>query len=150
MDTADLAMLAANTLVTAATTDAWNAARRAFVRLFDHGGRQTAAGRRLNATRERLLATPAEELNGKRNELVHEWAIRLRDVLDESPELEPRLRELVTSIRQEPSFNLLKADHSVVAGGDISVRAGGGSVAAAMIAGNVNVSGPQVPGPGSR
>lgn len=149
MDATDLVTLAADTLVTAATTDVWDAARHGFARLFAHGRPQTTAERRLDATRERLLASSAEELDRERDELTREWVIRLQDILDESPDLGATLREMVMEIRQELHLSPLAADHSVWAGRDISVRADGGSVAATVIAGNVSISGPQVPGPGN-
>jgi hypothetical protein len=50
-----LAALAGNTIVSAATTDTWETARRKFARLLGHGDprKEQLAGKRLEETRSR-------------------------------------------------------------------------------------------------
>ena len=55
-----LASLAGNTVAAAATTDAWEAARRKFARLLGRGDpkREQLAEQRLEETREQMNASP--------------------------------------------------------------------------------------------
>jgi hypothetical protein len=148
MDMADLVTRAANTLVAAAVTDSWEAVRREFARLFGRGQPDPAAGRRLDATRDQLLAAPTDGIPRVREELAGEWAVRLRDLLDDAPGLEAGLRELIARIQAGSPVELVNTDYSVSAGRDVAIRADRGSVAAGVIHGNVAPPGPQVPDPG--
>src|SRR5512143_238031 len=92
-----LAALAGNTVVAAATTDAWEAARRGFARLLGRGDpdRTTMAERRLAETREQLTDAEGHDLEQARAALVERWAGRLADLLEEDPGVEAELRVLV-------------------------------------------------------
>jgi hypothetical protein len=133
---AALAALAGNTVVAAAATDTWEAARRGFARLLGSGDpeREQLAGQRLAETREQV--TGADEQ--ARAALAQRWAGRLADLLEEHPDAEADLRALVQQIREAlPAGMVSAADHAVAAGRDVTIGASGGGVAAGVIHGNV-------------
>jgi hypothetical protein len=144
-----LAALAGNTVVAAATTDVWEAARRKFARLLGRGDpkKEQLADKRLEETRERLAGVSGQELEQARAELGRVWQVRVADLLEEDPDAEAELRALVEEIGAQLPGAVSAADHSVAAGGDVNVRADRGGVAAAVIHGNVAPPGPTPPGP---
>jgi hypothetical protein len=147
---AALAALAGNTVVTAATTDAWEAARRGFARLLGRGDpkqEQLAEGR-LAATREQLAAAQGQDLEQSRAALAERWAVRLADLLEEDPGAEASLRALVQQIQAAlPAGSVSAADHAVAAGRDVTINAASGGIAAGVIHGNLAPPGPSRPGP---
>jgi hypothetical protein len=150
MDVATLAALAGNTLVTAAVTDAWEAARRGFARLLGRGDpdRTKLAERRLSETREQLAGTEGTDQEQVRAALAERWAGRLADLLEENPDAEADLRVLVQEIQAVlPAEMVSPADHAVAAGRDLNISASGGGVAAGVIHGNVTPPGPTLQGP---
>ena len=80
-----LAALAGNTVVTAATTDAWEAARRGFARLLGRGDpqRTAVAERRLGQTHEQLTGVTGADLESAQAALEAQWVTRLADLLEE-------------------------------------------------------------------
>lgn len=146
-----LAALAGNTVVAAATTDAWEAARRGFARLLGHGDpdRTKVAEQRLAETHDQLAAAEGQDLEQARAALAERWIGRLADLLEEHPDTEVDLRALVEEIQAVlPAGMVSAADHSVAAGRDVNITADRGGVAAAVIHGNV--APPNPPGPGLR
>jgi hypothetical protein len=146
---AALAVLAGNTVVTAATTDVWEAAKRGFARLLGRGDpdRTKAAERRLAETREQL-AVADTDLASARSALQAQWATRLADLLEEDPGAESNLRALIEEVRAAlPGGMVSAADHSIAVGRDLKITASGGGVAAGVIHGNVAPPGPSGPGP---
>jgi hypothetical protein len=144
-----LAALAGNTVVTAATTDAWEAARRGFARLLGRGdpGQEQLAEQRLAETREQLTGAHDTDLEQARAALAGRWATRLADLLEENPGAEDDLRVLVQQIQAAlPAGTVSAADHAVAAGRDVNISASGGGIAAGVIHGNVT-PGPTQPGP---
>jgi hypothetical protein len=145
-----LAALAGNTVVAAASTDAWEAARRGFARLLGRGNpdRTRVAEQRLAETHEQLTRTVGVDLEAARSALEAQWVTRLADLLEEDPGVEADLRTLVQEIQAAlPAGMVSAADHAVAAGGDVNITASGGGVAAAVIHGNVAPPDPTVPGP---
>ena len=73
-----LAALAGNTVVTAAVTDAWDAARKGFARLLGRGDpdRTKAVEQRLEDTRERLTEATGADLERTRAALEAQWVTR--------------------------------------------------------------------------
>src|SRR5215468_3456094 len=73
-----LASLAGNTVVAAATTDAWEAARRGFARLLGRGNpkQEQLAEQRLEETRQQLAAAEDADLEQARSALAERWAGR--------------------------------------------------------------------------
>jgi hypothetical protein len=155
MDIGSLVALAGNALVGAAVTDAWEDTRHKIARLFGRGKPDRSIERRLDATRERLTETAAADLDEVQASLAAAWATRLADLLEEHPDAEAELRALVEQIAAMlPPGTVTASDHAVAAGRNVNVGADRGSVAAAVIHGNVthgNVTppGPTVPGPGN-
>jgi hypothetical protein len=145
-----LAALAGNTVVAAATTDAWEAARRKFARLLGRGDskKEELADKRLEETRQQLTAVTGHELEHAQGELARAWQVRVADLLEEDPGVEAELRALVEEVRaQLPAEVVSAADHSVAAGRDVDISASQGSLAAGVIHGNVAPPGPTRPGP---
>ena len=96
-----LASLAGQTVVKAAATDAWEAARRGFARLLGRGDptQEQLAERRLDETREQLTGAVGTGLEQARSALAARWATRLADLLEEDPDAEADLRTLVQQIQ---------------------------------------------------
>jgi hypothetical protein len=144
-----LAALAGNTVVAAATTDAWEAARRKFAQLLGHGDpkKEQLADRRLEETRQQLEGASGQELEKAQADLKKVWQLRLQDLLEEDPGVEAELRALVEEVRaQLPAGVVSAADHSVASGRDVNISASEGGVAAGVIHGDVT-PGPTLPGP---
>ena len=145
-----LAALAGNTVVAAATTDAWEAARRKFARLLGRGDpdKTKAAERRLEDTRDQLTSAPGADLERVRAALEAQWVTRLTDLLDDDPGVHAELAAVVEEIRaQLPAGTVAAADHAVAAGRDVNIKATSGGVAAGVIHGDVAPPGPTPPGP---
>lgn len=145
-----LASLAGNTIVAAATTDAWEAAKHKFARLLGRGDpkREQVAAGRLDETHQQFAGLAGAELEQARAALAQRWAGRLGDLLEEVPTAEDDLRALVEEIRAALPAALVSAvDHAVAAGRDVNVTASGGGVAAGVIHGDVTPPGPPGPGP---
>jgi hypothetical protein len=122
---AELALLAARTVVSAAATDTWQAAKRGVARLLGRGD-------------------PARE------QLAERWAGRLADLLEEMPGVEADLRGWVDQVRALlPAGVVSAAGHDVAAGRDVAITASGGGVAAGTIHGDVAPPGPRNPNPAS-
>jgi hypothetical protein len=145
-----LAALAGNTVVAAATTDAWEAARRKFARLLGRGDskKEQLADKRLEETRQQLAAVTGHELQQAQVELARAWRVRMADLLEEDPGVEAELRAVIEEVRaQLPAEVVSAADHSVVAGRDVNISASQGSLAAGVIHGDVAPPDPTWPGP---
>ena len=100
-DTLALASLAGNTVVAAATTDAWEAAGQGFARLLGRGDpeQEQLAERRLAETREQLTEAEGADLEQARAALAERWAGRLADLLEEYPDAEADLRALIQEVQ---------------------------------------------------
>lgn len=145
-----LAALAGNTVVAAATTDVWEAARHKFARLLGRGDpkKEQQAEKRLEETRQQLEGASGRELEQAQADLGRVWQVRIADVLEEDPGIEAELRAVVEEIRaQLPAGTVTAADHAVAAGRDVNIKATSGGVAAGVIHGDVVPPGPTRPGP---
>ena len=145
-----LAALAGNTVVAAATTDAWEAARRKFARLLGRGDpkKEQLAEKRLEETRQQLEGVSGQELEKAQVDLARDWQVRLTDLLEEDPGIEAELRAVVEEIRaQLPAGTVAASDHAVAAGRDVNISTSQGGVAAGVIHGNVAPPGPTQEGP---
>ena len=96
-----LPSLAGNTVVAAATTDAWEAAGQRFARLLGRGDpeQEQLAERRLAETREQLTGAEGADLEQARAALAERWAGRLADLLEEYPDAEADLRTLIQEVQ---------------------------------------------------
>ena len=128
-----LAALAGQTVVAAASTDAWDACKRGFARLLGRGDpkKEQLAEQRLEETRQQLAGTDSDQVRAAQ---TAEWKTRLADLLQEDPDAEAHLRALVQQIQaQLPAGMVSAADHSMAAGRDVRITASGGGVAAGFI-----------------
>jgi hypothetical protein len=144
-----LTALAGNTVVAAATTDAWEAARRKFARLLGRGDpeKEQLAEQRLEETRRQLEGVSGQELEQAQADLARAWQVRLTDLLEEDPGVKAELRAVVEEIRaQLPAGTVAASDHAVAAGRDVNIKATSGGVAAGVIHGDVAPPGPTRPG----
>ena len=140
-----LAALAGQTLVAAATTDAWESAKRGFARLLGRGDqeREALAERRLDNTREELQGALESDREQARTRLEAVWQTRLIDLLEEHPDAASDLQVLIDRIQAELPARVVSASgHGVAAGGNVNINASGGGVAAGTIQGNVSPSNP--------
>ena len=137
-------------MVAAATTDAWEAAKRGIARLLGCG----------DPTQEQLARAPtggdprAARRGGRtdgeqaRAALAAQWATRLADLLDVNPGAEADLRALVQRIQKQLPAGMVSADdHAVAAWRDVNIKADHGGVAAGVLQGTV-VPPNYPPGPG--
>ncbi len=145
-----LATLAGNTVVTAAVTDAWEAARKGFARLLGRGDpdKTKAAERRLEETHDQLTQATGGDLERVRAALEAQWTTRLADLLEDDPGVEADLRALVEQIQAQMSVS----DHAVGAGRDMNVSGGvniadRGGVVAQDVHGGISTGNPTQPGP---
>jgi hypothetical protein len=146
-----LAALAGNTVVTAATTDAWEARRRGFARLLGRGDvkKVELAEQRLAETHKQLTTASGADLERVRAAQQAQWTTRFTDLLEEDLSVEAELRSVVEEIRaQLPGGTVSAAEHSLAAGRDVNITASQGGVAAGVIHGHVAPPGPTRPGPG--
>lgn len=96
-----LAAAGSTALVDAAATDAWQTARTGFARLLGRGNHRTelSVATRLDGMAAQLEQQPDHEREGARQELVIGWTARLRDFLEDNPEVAAELRELIDRVR---------------------------------------------------
>jgi len=144
-----LAVLAGNTVVTAADSDAWEAARQGLARLLGRGdqGMTKLAERRLAETCDQLNQATGADREPVRAALEAQWVNRLADLLEEDPGVEADLRALVQQIQaQLPAGVVPAAGYAVAAGRDVNITASRGGVAAGVIHGDVTPPGPTRPG----
>jgi Tetratricopeptide repeat len=146
-----LAAAAGNTVVTAATSDAWEAARRGFARLLGRGDaeREQLAEQRLEETREQLAGHARTDREEARAALAAQWTTRLADLLEENPDADVNLRTLVQKIQKEQRAGTVSAaDLAVAAGQDMTISASSGGIAAGVIQANLGFFQPQATTPG--
>jgi hypothetical protein len=98
METSDLAALAGNVVIAAATTEIWPAAQEQVALLFGRGNADRAAWDRLDATHRKLHAASADDAAQVRAVQAGQWSTRLDDLLSEHAEAEPELQTLITEI----------------------------------------------------
>jgi hypothetical protein len=141
-----LATLAGNTVVAAATTDAWEAARHKLSRLLGRGDpkRAQTAGRWLDETQQRLTASSSGETERVRAAEMQRWIGRFADLLDEDPGTAGELQATIDQIRAAlPATVVQASDHSIA--GNVSISAPGG-IAAGVWHGDMAPPGPSAPG----
>lgn len=142
------AQTASTALVTAAVSDAWEDARHKVASWFGRGQPDPGAARTFDQTRAELAAVQPAELSILQADLARDWVVRFKDAVRDHPDSGVSLATLADQLQAlVPASTTAATDHSVAAGGDITISAKGGSVAAAVIHGNVSPPGPTVPGP---
>jgi hypothetical protein len=138
---AALAQSAGNALVTAAVTGTWEDLRHKIAGWFGRGQPDPQIERRLDATRDQLLAAAPGELERVQATLAAQWQTRFADLLADHPEAAAGLGALVQEIQAKAAA----AGHSAAAGRDMIARADRGAFAANVVHGDVNL-GPTSPG----
>ena len=147
MVVASLLLLAGQTIVAAAATDAWGLCKRGFAKLLGRGdpAKEQLTEQKLEATRQQLAGSDSDQARAA--EAVA-WKTRLESLLEEDPGAEAQLRALVEEVRaQLPAGVVSAADHSVAAGRDVNIAASGGGLAAGVIHGDVAPPNPTQQGP---
>jgi hypothetical protein len=99
MDLDAVAALAGNTIVAAAVTDAFEGVCRTVARVFGRDRVDPGIERRLDATRQQLIATSREEADAARVVQARQWATRFADLLADHPEAEADVRALVAELQ---------------------------------------------------
>jgi hypothetical protein len=138
---AALAQAASNALVTAMVTDAWEDVRHKIARLFGRGQPDRQIERRLDTTRDQLIAAAPGELEQVQAALAGQWQTRFTDLLADHPDAEAELDALVKEIHT----NVVATGHSAAAGRDVIAEADRGGFAANVVHGDVTM-GPTSPG----
>lgn len=148
-----LASLAGRTVVAAASTDAWAAAKRGFARLLGRGDPQRIelAEQRLEQVHAQLADAVGADLEQEQDRLAAAWQTRVSDLLEEHPELSSDLWAWVEQVQaQLPARTASATGHGVAASRDVIISALNGGVAAGTIHGNVAPSNPTLPGSANR
>jgi hypothetical protein len=101
MDVTELAALAANTVVAAAVTDAFESVRDRVARLFGRGKPDQATERRLETTRAELSTAPGAEAASVEAAQEVQWRVRFADLCEVHPEAAEELAQLVAELRPE-------------------------------------------------
>jgi hypothetical protein len=151
MDPMALAILAAQTIVAAASTDAWDALKRGVARLVGRGNahRERQAEKQLDQAHGQLQADPGQEQT--RSALEAAWQARLFSLLEAEPSSAADLLALVERTRAElPAKAITAVDHGVATGNDVNVTASYSGVAAGVIHGSVSTGNPTDPDPATR
>ena len=99
MDIDALAALAANTVVAAAVTDAFEGLRARVARVFGRDKPDPGIQRRLATTRQQLAATARGDLEGAKAAQARRWETRFADLLTYHPEVAAELQTLLAEFR---------------------------------------------------
>ena len=99
MDADALAVVAGNSVVAAAVTDAFEGVRRTVARIFGRDKADPGTERRLDATRLRLTAISEDDADDARTAQAGQWATRFADLLAEHPEAAAEVRALVADLQ---------------------------------------------------
>ena len=99
MDVDALAALAANTIVAAAVTDAFEGLRTRVARIFGRDDPDPATERRLDATRRQLATGSPGDLEASRAAQASQWQTRFADLLADHPEATAELQGLLAEFR---------------------------------------------------
>jgi hypothetical protein len=134
---AALAVAAGNALVQAAVTDGWPGLRSRVVRLFGRGDLDQQIARRLDATRAELMAAPPDQADTVRSRLASQWETRFGDLLDNFPDAERELANLVEDLKA--AAPVTAAGGSVAADRAVNIGATDGSMAAGIFQGSVTL-----------
>ena len=99
MDIDALAALAANTVVAAAVTDAFEGLRAKVAQVFGRDKPDPGTQRRLDATRRQLTTATGADTQSSQAAQARQWETRFADLLDEHPEAAGELQALLAEFR---------------------------------------------------
>jgi hypothetical protein len=142
-----LAEMAAQAVVAAASTDAWAKAKAGLARLLGRGdlARAQAMEGRLEDMRGQLTTVSGAELAARQASAAGAWQARLEDLMEDEPGLAAEMQVLVEQIRVLVPAGAVASGHGLAAGGNVRITASGGGTAAGVIHGSV-MPGPTGPG----
>ena len=108
MVVASLLLLAGQTIVAAAATDAWGLCKRGFAKLLGRGdpAKEQLTEQKLEATRQQLAGSDSDQARAA--EAVA-WKTRLESLLEEDPGAEAQLRALVEEVRAQLPAGVVSA-----------------------------------------
>jgi hypothetical protein len=116
MDVTELASLAANTVVAAAVTDAFEGVRDRVARLFGRGKPDPATERRLEAMHAELSTVTSADAASVEAAQQVQWRVRFADLCETYPEAAKELAQLIAELRpQLPGSGNVT---NVIAGGE--------------------------------
>ncbi|MEU8998415.1 hypothetical protein AB0C95_26920 [Streptomyces caniferus] len=145
-----LAASGGTAVVTAAGTDAWAGLRQAVARWFGRGDaqRERSELERLDQTEAALHASDPAEAERAHIRLEASWQARIEAVLESLSEGErdhraDQLRGLLA--QYVPQGAAAAGPGGLAVGGNMDIRANGGSIAAGVIHGGVHAGPPAVP-----
>ncbi|MFF4137968.1 hypothetical protein ACFY1B_42290 [Streptomyces mirabilis] len=147
-----LAASGGTAVVTAAGTDAWVGLRQAVARWFGRSDvqREQAELERLDQTGAAMRAAAPAEAERARIRLEASWQARIEAVLESLSESErdqaaDQLRGLLA--QHAPQGPVTAGQGGLAVGGNIDIRADGGSIAAGVIHGGAHTGPPPLPDP---
>ncbi|AEW94541.1 MULTISPECIES: hypothetical protein [Streptomycetaceae] len=114
---AELATLAASTLVGLMVTDAWGQAKKRVAGFFARGGDTTAAEEELDTSRAELMAAEEDADEATAADIQAEWRLRLRRALQADPAAADELRRLLAELEPYGASPPSATVHNVVNGG---------------------------------
>lgn len=147
-----LAAAGGTAVVTAAGTDAWAGLRRAVARWFSRGDalREQAELERLDQTATALQPTDPAEAERARIRQEASWQVRIEAMLEglddaERDQAADQMRSLLA--QHVPQGGVSAGPGGLAVGGNVDIRADGGSIAAGVIHGGAHISTPPAPDP---
>ncbi|WP_086786092.1 hypothetical protein [Streptomyces caniscabiei] len=139
-------------VVQAAGTEAWTGLRKAIARWFGRGDeqREQAELERLDQTASAIEASDADTVDRVRIRQEAAWQTRIEATLESLGEAErdqaaDELRALLA--QHTPHGGVSAGQGGLAVGGDVDIRAEGGSIAAGIINGGVQIGRPLAPDP---
>ncbi|MFF2542561.1 hypothetical protein ACFVUY_08350 [Kitasatospora sp. NPDC058063] len=137
-----LASSAAQALVDAATTDAWQAIRSGFLRLIGRGDpqRDQVAAHRLDDTAAQLEQADEEHQEQVREALLATWCTRLADLLEERPDVAEDLRNLVQQAAETFPVGLPRSGQAVGSGAVFMANRSGVNFANTGVTGDIRLN----------
>jgi hypothetical protein len=147
-----LAAAGGTAVVQAAGTDVWTGFRQQVARWFGRGNaqRESAELERLDQTAAALEAAGEEQVERVRlrQEAFWEaWFIALLEGLNDEQREQAAAALRALLVQHAPQGGISAGQNGIAAGRDVNVRAEQGSVAAAMLHGDVNLGIPTRPAP---
>lgn len=150
---AALAAAGGAAVVQAATTDAWTEVRDRVARWFGRGDGELERVQleRLDRSAAELVAAGGSDQEQEQALQARVWRTRIEDLLeslDDDAEREQAATELCALLEDTSAAGGVSAGTGgVAAGRDVSVKAEGGSIAAAVLHGGAHIGPPPVPDP---
>ncbi|GAA2309421.1 hypothetical protein OKJ48_17070 [Streptomyces kunmingensis] len=125
----ELILAGGTTVVAAMATDSWSVARSGVARLFGRRGADQQASIEAQLDNNAALVARADDAERIRRTLLPVWSLELEALLDQHPEAERELRELIDEIQARlPAAEGASVQHNTATGGGQVFAAQGGNV----------------------